>query len=137
MSKIIAVEHLTLDGVMQAPGRTDEDTRDGFAHGPERPILHEHVGGDHESAVRRGHHRRVGLGPPLQRSGTGRGDGQAHGRAPRRAAVRQTHLRGFRRVLAATGRQPDQRRAGQDREVRRLPHRDRAAALAELHFAPA
>ncbi|MGW4330597.1 dihydrofolate reductase family protein [Nocardia sp. NPDC004573] len=33
MSKIIAVEHLTLDGVMQAPGRADEDSRDGFAHG--------------------------------------------------------------------------------------------------------
>ncbi|MFX0574811.1 dihydrofolate reductase family protein [Nocardia nepalensis] len=33
MSKIIAVEHVTLDGVMQAPGRTDEDVRDGFRHG--------------------------------------------------------------------------------------------------------
>ncbi|MEU2033850.1 dihydrofolate reductase family protein [Nocardia amamiensis] len=33
MGKIIAVEHLTLDGVMQAPGRADEDTRDGFAYG--------------------------------------------------------------------------------------------------------
>lgn len=33
MSRIIAVEHLTLDGVMQAPGRADEDTRDGFPHG--------------------------------------------------------------------------------------------------------
>ncbi|MEV6138757.1 hypothetical protein AB0L63_22365 [Nocardia sp. NPDC051990] len=33
MSKIIAVEHLTLDGVMQSPGRADEDTRDSFRHG--------------------------------------------------------------------------------------------------------
>ncbi|MFE9327015.1 dihydrofolate reductase family protein [Nocardia sp. NPDC052278] len=33
MSKIIAVEHLTLDGVMQSPGGADEDTRDGFRHG--------------------------------------------------------------------------------------------------------
>jgi dihydrofolate reductase len=31
--KIVVVESVTLDGVMQAPGRPDEDTRDGFAHG--------------------------------------------------------------------------------------------------------
>jgi len=31
--KVVAVEHLTLDGVMQAPGRPDEDRRGGFAHG--------------------------------------------------------------------------------------------------------
>ena len=33
MRKITAVESVTLDGVMQAPGRPDEDTRGGFAHG--------------------------------------------------------------------------------------------------------
>lgn len=33
MRKIVAVESLTLDGVMQAPGRPDEDVRGGFAHG--------------------------------------------------------------------------------------------------------
>jgi dihydrofolate reductase len=33
MSRVIVIEHLTLDGVMQAPGRPDEDTRGGFAHG--------------------------------------------------------------------------------------------------------
>lgn len=33
MSTLTAVVHLTLDGVMQAPGRPDEDTRDGFRHG--------------------------------------------------------------------------------------------------------
>jgi dihydrofolate reductase len=33
MRTIVAVTSLTLDGVMQAPGRPDEDTRDGFAHG--------------------------------------------------------------------------------------------------------
>ena len=32
MSKIVAFTHLTLDGVMQGPGRPDEDCRDGFAH---------------------------------------------------------------------------------------------------------
>ena len=30
MSKVVAIEHVTLDGVMQAHGRPDEDTRDGF-----------------------------------------------------------------------------------------------------------
>jgi dihydrofolate reductase len=33
MAKVVVVNHLTLDGVMQAPGRPDEDTRDGFAYG--------------------------------------------------------------------------------------------------------
>jgi hypothetical protein len=27
------LNHVTLDGVMQAPGRADDDTRDGFRHG--------------------------------------------------------------------------------------------------------
>src|SRR5918998_2924174 len=33
MTRIVVINHLTLDGVMQAPGRPDEDQRDGFAHG--------------------------------------------------------------------------------------------------------
>jgi dihydrofolate reductase len=33
MGKIVVVENLSLDGVMQAPGRADEDVRDGFARG--------------------------------------------------------------------------------------------------------
>src|SRR5947209_3274499 len=33
MSKVIIFTHLTLDGVMQAPGRADEDRRGGFEHG--------------------------------------------------------------------------------------------------------
>jgi dihydrofolate reductase len=31
--RIVVVNHITLDGVMQAPGRPDEDTRGGFQHG--------------------------------------------------------------------------------------------------------
>ena len=33
MGKVVVIEHVTLDGVMQAPGRADEDQRDGFEHG--------------------------------------------------------------------------------------------------------
>jgi dihydrofolate reductase len=33
MSRVVVINHLTLDGVMQAPGRPEEDTRDGFAQG--------------------------------------------------------------------------------------------------------
>jgi dihydrofolate reductase len=31
--RIVVMNHVTLDGVMQAPGRADEDTRGGFEHG--------------------------------------------------------------------------------------------------------
>jgi dihydrofolate reductase len=37
MSKVVVVTHLTLDGVMQAPGRPDEDRRGGFEHGGWQP----------------------------------------------------------------------------------------------------
>jgi len=33
MGKVVVINHVTLDGVMQGPGRPDEDTRGGFAHG--------------------------------------------------------------------------------------------------------
>ncbi|WP_314172519.1 dihydrofolate reductase family protein [Streptomyces winkii] len=49
MGKIIAIEHLTLDGVMQAPGHPDEDRRDGFGHGGwaapgQDPVMQEVMG---------------------------------------------------------------------------------------------
>jgi len=31
--KIVVINNVTLDGVMQAPGRADEDTREGFSYG--------------------------------------------------------------------------------------------------------
>jgi dihydrofolate reductase len=33
MSRVVVINHVTLDGVMQAPGRPEEDTRGGFTHG--------------------------------------------------------------------------------------------------------
>jgi dihydrofolate reductase len=33
MGKVFVMNHLTLDGVIQGPGRPDEDTRDGFERG--------------------------------------------------------------------------------------------------------
>lgn len=33
MSKVVVINHITLDGVMQGPGRAEEDTRGGFEHG--------------------------------------------------------------------------------------------------------
>ena len=33
MAELVVIENVTLDGVMQAQGRPDEDTRDGFAAG--------------------------------------------------------------------------------------------------------
>ena len=33
MGRIVVMNHVTLDGVMQEPGRPEEDTRGGFKHG--------------------------------------------------------------------------------------------------------
>lgn len=33
MRRVVVINNVTLDGVMQAPGRPDEDTRGGFEHG--------------------------------------------------------------------------------------------------------
>lgn len=33
MGKVIVMNHVTLDGVMQGPSRPDEDPRGGFTHG--------------------------------------------------------------------------------------------------------
>jgi dihydrofolate reductase len=33
MRRVMVLEHMSFDGVIQAPGGPDEDTSDGFAHG--------------------------------------------------------------------------------------------------------
>lgn len=43
MSRVVAVEFLTLDGVMQSPGHPDEDRRDGFEHGGWAPPYRDDV----------------------------------------------------------------------------------------------
>lgn len=55
MGKVIVIEHLTLDGVMQAPGHPDEDSRDGFQHGgwanrSQDPAMQEVMGAHMSSA---------------------------------------------------------------------------------------
>jgi len=56
MGKVIVMNGVTLDGVMQGPGRPDEDTRDGFERGgwgipysdaAMRAKMGERMGGDH------------------------------------------------------------------------------------------
>jgi dihydrofolate reductase len=43
MRTITVIENVTLDGVMQAPGRPDEDPRGGFAHGGWAAAFHDPV----------------------------------------------------------------------------------------------
>ncbi|WP_077488118.1 dihydrofolate reductase family protein [Sinomonas mesophila] len=56
MGKVIVMNHVTLDGVMQGPGTADEDTRDGFKDGgwavPRSDesipaVMRERMGADH------------------------------------------------------------------------------------------
>src|SRR5437667_12624262 len=55
MSNVVVLMHLTLDGVMQAPGRPDEDLRGGFEHGgwarPRGDSVAEALGGIAESGA--------------------------------------------------------------------------------------
>jgi hypothetical protein len=79
MRRVTVIENITLDGVMQAPARPDEDDRGGFPHGgwalpygdeviargllrrlaesPRQPV---HRGAQPHSQVRRVHHAQFG-----------------------------------------------------------------------------
>src|SRR5438105_3163401 len=46
MSRVVVINHITLDGVMQAPGRPDEDRRGGFEHGGWAVANNDHVMAD-------------------------------------------------------------------------------------------
>ena len=46
MRRVTVFDHVTLDGVMQAPGRADEDCRDDFRHGGWSPPYGEEVMGE-------------------------------------------------------------------------------------------
>jgi dihydrofolate reductase len=50
MSKVVAYNYLTLDGVMQAPGHPDEDRRGGFEHGGWHLPYDDSVMGDEAAA---------------------------------------------------------------------------------------
>jgi dihydrofolate reductase len=50
--RIVIIEFISLDGVVQAPGGADEDTDDGFAHGGwSQPFFDEVVGGGFDDAL--------------------------------------------------------------------------------------
>jgi dihydrofolate reductase len=46
MRKIITITHVTLDGIMQAPGGPEEDPRDGFTHGGWAMLFSDKTGGE-------------------------------------------------------------------------------------------
>ena len=96
MRKISAVESISLDGVMQAPGRPDEDERGGFTHG--------------------------GWAVPLRRR-PGEGRVMGEGMRAARPAVRPPHVRGLPPLLGrAQTDNPFTAAAERAPQVRRLPH---------------
>jgi hypothetical protein len=49
--RVVVFEHVTLDGVMQAPGRPDEDRRGGFEHGGWATLWDPVIGGVAEASM--------------------------------------------------------------------------------------
>ena len=54
MRKIIAITHVTLDGIMQAPGGPEEDPRGGFTQGGWAMLFGDEVGGEALSKIMAG-----------------------------------------------------------------------------------
>ena len=106
MGKVIVINHVTLDGVMQGPGRPDEDRRGGFEHGGWA------VAGNDEV-----------MGAKL-----------ADGMAKQTGALllgRRTY-ENFYAYWPRQPRQPVHRPPQQDDQVRGVAHANRAAAVVEL-----
>src|SRR6267143_1936665 len=106
MGRVVAFTSLTLDGVMQAPGRLDEDRRDGFEHG--------------------------GWALPYADAVQGRAVGESMATAPA-LLFWATDVRGLLRRPTQPNRQPLHRGAQQHAEVRGLHDAAGAAPVAQLH----
>ena len=90
MSKLTVINHVTLDGVMQAPARPDEDRRGGFEHGGWA----------------------LPYGDAVMAEFMGKGMARGGARC-----YRPAHVRGLRRRLAQPGgKQPDQQAPGRASE---------------------
>ena len=95
MSTIEVVNHITLDGVMQAPAHPDEDRRGGFEHGGWAPPYSDEVQGEY-------------MGARMSRGGGS-------------AAARALDVREVRgRLAEAAGGQPDPPGARGQHQVRRV-----------------
>ena len=105
MSNLLVMESLSLDGVMQAPGRPDED---------------------------RAAASRTAAGRCRTTIGDGPGDGRQEWRGVGPLLVRATDLRGLLGVWPKRKDNPFTRGARQRPEVRRVNDTGRAAAVAEL-----
>jgi hypothetical protein len=108
MAKVVVVNHVTFDGVMQVPGRPDEDTPGEFAYGDWA------IRGNDEVMGRK------------------RAGGMAKSGSP---AARPPDLRGLVRILAQPDRQPVHRGPQPRAQVRDVTDAQGAAVV--VHLDPA
>ena len=93
MRKVIVVNNVSLDGVMQAPGRPDEDTRGGFKHGGWAAEYNDEVKGKTMAqGMSKGGDLLFGRRTMRISSRSGPGEGQSvHCRSRQHAEVRRVH----------------------------------------------